>query len=295
MKIRLTEIQMVDLIKKSLQEQTMFYDNPLTRYGKDRQQKINVAWCSVKDGVVQNQLPLKVMWCGKGGYQEKMNISYEEISIAEKNCSKKIWSTPALTNTKEGFFKVYEYYRAKSGGSSLKVNMSQDPCGDHYFFEGINKDGSVTYFYNHGKIFHSSRSDGRNLSGTWGWDGNKPVLNLPLTKTAVGYAQTEEDITDNKKILYIGSKNDLVKRVQYEILSYSRGEENSGCKKGADGKFKPSLCDGVFGPKTKRGVQYFQKNERLKDKTGIVGAETWDAMDPYSIDSEGMTQEEIES
>jgi hypothetical protein len=293
MKIRLTEVQMVDLIKKAVQEQNMFSNNTFLGYGKDRQQKINAAWCSVLSGVVQNQRPLTVMWCGDNGYYKKMRVTDEEMEIAQNSCSKTIWSTPTLTNTKENFFKVYEYYKSKSDGSSLNINISQYPCGDHYFFEGINKDGSKTYFYNHGEMTHYP-ADSRSLTGTWEWDGNKPVLKLPLTKKAVGFAQTEEDITDNKKILYIGSRNDLVKRVQYEILVYSSGTENCGCKKGDDDKFKPSLCDGIFGPKTKRGVQYFQKSERLKDKTGIVGAETWDAMEPYDIDSEGRTQEELE-
>ena len=294
MKIRLTEIQMVDLIKKAVQEQTMFYDNSFLSYGKDRQQKINAAWCSVLSGVVQNQRPLIVMWCGDNGYYKKMRVTDEEMEIAENSCSKQIWSTPTLTNTKENFSKVYNYYKAKSGGSSLKEDINQLPCDNQYTFRGINKDGSETLFFNDGNISHSSTGR-RSLGGTWEWDGNKPVLSTPLTKTAVGFAQTEEDITDNKKILYVGSKNDLVKRVQFEILYYSNGEENCGCKKGDDGKFKPSLCDGIFGPKTKRGVQHFQKTERLKDKTGIVGAETWEAMSPYTIDHEGLTQEVIEA
>lgn len=294
MKIRLTEIQMVDLIKKAVQEQIMFYDNPLSRYGKERQQKINAAWCSVKDGVVGNQRPLIVMWCGDNGYYKKMRMTDEEMEIAQNSCSKTIWSTPELANTKENFLRVYEYYKAKSGGSSLKIDINQLPCGDNYSFTGINKDGSETSFYNNGQIWHYPRVN-RSLKGTWEWDGNKPVLSTPLTKTAVGYAQTEEDITDNNKILYMGSKNDLVKRLQFEILYHSEGAENSGCKKGDDGKFKPSLCDGIFGPKTKRGVQYFQKFEKLKDKTGIVGAETWEALSPFEIDFEGLTQEEMES
>jgi hypothetical protein len=69
----------------------------------DRQKKINAAWCSVNFGVVQNQRPLKVQWCGKGGYQEQMNVNYKEVSKAMANCSKNIFTTPELTNRKDGF------------------------------------------------------------------------------------------------------------------------------------------------------------------------------------------------
>jgi peptidoglycan hydrolase-like protein with peptidoglycan-binding domain len=75
----------------------------------------------------------------------------------------------------------------------------------------------------------------------------------------------------------------------------TKGKTNPGCKKDENGKYKSSLCDGIFGPKTKKAVQDYQKSEGLKDKSGIVGAETWKSMDPYEIDSgEEYTQEELE-
>jgi len=290
-KVRLTESQMVDLIKKVLKEQTTFGFKP-TDF--NRQEKINDAWCSVNYGVVENQRPLKVMWCGKGGYKEKMAITDAEMNIASDKCSK--FSTPILDNSKEGFFKVYDYYKLKKNGSNLLISLNQQPCGDFYMFQGENKDGSITFFYNTGGIDHYPNPNSQRYNlGTWEWDGSKPVFKLPLTKKAVGYAETEEDITDNNKILYTGSNNDLVKRVQYEILRQSKGKINSGCKKDENGKYKPSLCDGIFGPKTKSAVQNFQKTERLKDKSGIVGAETWDSLTPYSIEYEGDTQEELEN
>jgi peptidoglycan hydrolase-like protein with peptidoglycan-binding domain len=86
----------------------------------------------------------------------------------------------------------------------------------------------------------------------------------------------------------------LVKRVQFEILFFTRGKINSGCKKDEEGYYKPPLCDGIFGSKTKKGVQYFQKKIGLKDKSGIVGAETWQAMTPYDMDYAGYTQEELD-
>jgi peptidoglycan hydrolase-like protein with peptidoglycan-binding domain len=260
----------------------------------DRQKKINAAWCSVNFGVVQNQRPLKVQWCGKGGYKEQMKISDSETIKAIENCPKKIFSTPELTDPrKEGFNEIYNYYREGVDGSTFKDELSQHECLDYYFFIGKNKDGSESEFDSKGVLRYIPKG-GRELRGTFSWDGKKPVLNLPLTRKAVGYAQTVEDITDNNKILNTGSNNDLVKRVQFEILFFTRGKINSGCKKDEEGYYKPPLCDGIFGSKTKKGVQYFQKKIGLKDKSGIVGAETWQAMTPYDMDYAGYTQEELD-
>jgi hypothetical protein len=168
----------------------------------------------------------------------------------------------------------------------------------YYFVKSVKRDDDVdfTVFYSNGWLHHypNPNSEKRN-SGTWEWDGNKPVLTLPMTKKAVGYAETEEDIKDNNKILYTGSKNDLVKRVQFEILLSTKGKYNPGCKTDADGDYKSSLCDGVFGPKTKKGVQDFQRDNGLKDKSGIVGAETWELLAPAPIDDKYYTQYDLES
>jgi peptidoglycan hydrolase-like protein with peptidoglycan-binding domain len=294
-KIRLTESQMVNLIKKALQEQRFDGVKYVKRLGADRQKKINDAWCSVSYGVVQNQLPQKVQWCGKGGYMENFGVTEDEFKVARENCSKNIFSTPELSNTKEGFLKLYGYYKFGEDGTSVNTQMNQIPCQEYYLFKGKNKDGSYTVFYSNGWLHHypNPNSDKRN-SGTWEWDGNKPILNLSITKKAVGYAETEEDIKDNNKILYTGSKNDLVKRVQFEILLSTKGKYNPGCKTDADGDYKSSLCDGVFGPKTKKGVQDFQRDNGLKDKTGIVGVETWNVMNPKVLDDDWYSQEEVE-
>jgi peptidoglycan hydrolase-like protein with peptidoglycan-binding domain len=307
-KIRLTESQMVGLIKKALQEQSLSrklnpFDpkefNPRKEIYRNtsRQEKINAAWCSVNYGVVENLRPKKVQWCGKGGFMETFDVTEEEFKIARENCSKNIFSTPELSNTKEGFLKLYGYYKFGEDGTSVNIQMNQIPCQEYYLFKGKNKDGSYTVFYSNGGLHHypNPNSVKRN-SGTWEWDGNKPVLTLPMTKKAVGYAETEEDITNNNKILYTGSKNDLVKRVQFEILLSTKGKYNPGCKKDdADGLYSSYFCDGVFGPKTKKGVQDFQRDNGLKDKSGIVGAETWELLAPAPIDDKYYTQYDLES
>jgi hypothetical protein len=295
-KIRLTESQMVGLIKKALQEQKFDDVKYVKRLGADRQKKINDAWCNVNYGVIQNQLPLKVQWCGKGGFMETFDVTEEEFKIARENCSKNIFSTPELSNTKEGYWNIHNYYKSGKDGTSMMIPSNQLPCEEYYLFKGKNEDGSSTVFYSHGWLHHypNPNSVKRN-SGTWEWDGNKPVLTLPMTKKAVGYAETEEDITNNNKILNTGSKNDLVKRVQFEILLSTKGKYNPGCKKDdADGLYSSSFCDGVFGPKTKKGVQDFQRDNGLKDKSGIVGAETWELLAPAPIDDKYYTQYDLE-
>ena len=258
----------------------------------DRQKKINADWCSVKFGLVENQLPKKIQWCGKGGYKEQMKVTDAEIWNLKK-CPKNIFSTPELTNRKDGFNQIYNYYLTGVDGSTIKDELMQRECEEYYEFVGINKDGSQSRFFSDGDLHYKPKGD-RYLNGTWDWDGKKPVLILPLTRKAVGYAQTVEDITNNNKILYTGSNNDLVKRVQFEIMVATKGKTNPGCKKDENGKYKSSLCDGIFGPKTKKAVQDFQKSEGLKDKSGIVGAETWGLLDPDVIDSYEYTQEELE-
>jgi hypothetical protein len=258
----------------------------------DRQKKINAAWCNVKFGLVENQRS-KIQWCGKGGYKEQMQVTDLEFSVAQDNCSKIIFSTPELTNRKEGFNEIYNYYRKGVDESTIKDDLSQRECAVFYEFSGINKDGSESTFFSDGELYYKPKGD-KGLTGEWSWDGKKPVLNLPLTRKAVGYAQTVEDITNNNKILYTGSNNDLVKMVQFEIMVLTKGKTNPGCKKDENGKYKSSLCDGIFGPKTKKAVQDFQKSEGLKDKSGIVGAETWGLLNPYDIDSYEYTQEELE-
>jgi len=259
----------------------------------DRQKKINAAWCSVKFGLVENQLPKKIQWCGKGGYKEQMKVTDAEIWNLKK-CSKNIFSTPELTNRKDGFNQIYNYYLTGVDGSTIKNELMQAECAEYYEFDGINKDGSESRFYSDGELSYKPKDTSRSLTATWEWDGKKPVLNTPLTRKAVGYAQTVEDITNNNKILYTGSNNDLVKMVQFEIMVLTNGKTNPGCKKDENGKYKSSLCDGIFGPKTKKAVQDYQKSQGSKDKSGIVGAETWQLLVPSEIDSYEYTQEELE-
>lgn len=287
-KIRLTESELVQLIKKSLNEQTGFWEKAKQMGQAERQKSLEDAWCSVKNGVVTKFQPSQMQWCGPNGYKERMQITSDEIVALVKKCPN-IISIP-LSDTKQGFNEIYQYYK---NAQKIVTELSQYMCDDYSYFQIPNSNGTNITIYHDGETEYYPKAGSRQVKGTWEWDGTKPVLKGLLTRKAVGYAETEEDITTNNKILYIGSRNDLVKRVQFEILNWSRGKTNVGCKKDTDGKYKPSLCDGIFGPKTKKGVQDYQREQGLKDKSGIVGAETWDSMEPFEIDYGGYTEEEL--
>jgi len=289
-KIRLTESELVQLIKKSLNEQTGFWEKAKQMGQAERQKSLEDAWCSVKNGVVTKFQPLQMQWCGPNGYAERMQITYDEEEALEEKCPNIISNPPS--DTKQGFNEIYQYYK---NAQKITRDFYQMVCAQMVKFDIQDSNGEDITFYHDGTMYYKPKAGTRQLRGTWEWDGTKPVLNKPLTRKAVGYAETEEDITNNKKILYIGSKNDLVKRVQFDILYWSKGKTNVGCKKDTDGKYKPLLCDGIFGPKTKKGVQDYQRAEGLKDSSGIVGAETWDSMEPFEIDYGGYTEEELKS
>lgn len=109
----------------------------------------------------------------------------------------------------------------------------------------------------------------------WAWDGSKVILTKPLpsvTKKASGYAQTEEDITSGNKILGLGSRGDLVKKIQFTLFYDS--DTNIGCKTNEKGHVVDwTYCDGIYGQKTKDVVKKFQKENGLS-VDGNVGKQT---------------------
>jgi hypothetical protein len=89
-KIRLTESELVQLIKKSLNEQQdadwWKKLNPPQYQTKanERKKSLEDAWCSVKNGVVTKFLPLQMQWCGPNGYAERMQITYDGKCFGRK-------------------------------------------------------------------------------------------------------------------------------------------------------------------------------------------------------------------
>jgi hypothetical protein len=144
--------------------------------------------------------------------------------------------------------------------------------------------GKRISFWGDGRVYANKKAGGAGfgLGGYWTWDGTKPVIpSMDITnptKSARGYAKNEDDILKNNKVLGVGSRNDLVKKVQEALYNtYSDEIEdtkslpNPGCTLDAD---KSPICDGIYGQKTKQLVSKYQEDNGLK-KDGSVGNETY--------------------
>ncbi len=222
-KFSFTESELVGLIKRSLNEQTILNPKPPATPetlipGMTRKGVLEKIWCSLQFGKITAQVPnwKGKQWCSKGGFRETFKVTEDEDYDLYKKCP--VYSTPELQNKKEGWTEIYNFFDSAKDGFKRESNVEQYTCDNYYSFDGKTNKGASVRIYSDGDLNYTPKQ-GRGLQGTWSWDGTKPVFNLPFTKKAVGYAQTEEDITQNKKILNVGSRGDLVKRIQYEILS----------------------------------------------------------------------------
>lgn len=250
------------------------------------------AYCDVKFGKITTGPFKGQMFCDVREKIGKIKPDLRNMTWAENCPNKNVFTLPEIPEDKKhkGWLEIFAYAQKGTDGVKLLVGpFEEEVCkGPRYAFEYSNPDGSNIEIHSDGLVGYRKQKGMRAVYGTWNWENNKPVFNLPITKKAVGYAETEEDIINSNKILSIGSKNDLVKRIQFEIMYEFEGKINPGCKPDKEGGYKPSLCDGVFGSKTKSGVRKFQIENGLKDKSGIVGAETWSAMNPFDINYEGV-------
>jgi len=175
----------------------------------------------------------------------------------------------------DGWDKLKEYYKRKQNADSFDKEVANK------ILEVIKViENDRTYFlYNSGAV--TGKDDG--YRGMWTWDGSKPVFNFVGTKRkeVSGYISDEDTdwsaIHTDKKIMNIGASGPLVKKVQKDLINrgYAEGlnitADMEGC--GAD----ENKCDGIFGKKTKKAVSNLQKDLELRDKSGVVGYETWQA------------------
>lgn len=283
--IRLSESDLKQLVKKVLVEID------------DKEQRMNNivgTICNTKLGVIQSGADKGKSFCDY--YVKFYEITQDELNAAQEIVNEKCpnaLTTPEIPygNKKiKGWLEIWKYFNSGQDGFKVTRGVSQYICDtEYYFFEGTHPDYEEIRVYSNGSLSVKKVGSSRVITTTWTWENDKPKFNLAsVTRGASGYAQTEEEITSGKKILGVGSRGDLVKRVQFEILVDTNGKTNTGCKKDTDGKFKPALCDGIYGPKTKNAVREYQKREALKDKSGVVGAETWESMQVDPIDSEGF-------
>jgi len=296
--IRLTESELVSLVKKVLNEQATASTSNIANAQKkalvnSKVSFVKRAYCDTVYGVITNGPYKDKSFCDIYNRMIELDpdVDWGEGGL-QGNCSDKVVFTTPKLQSNPGWDEMYKYFQSGKDGFTIDSPMDQLLCGDFYYFYVKNSEGRTYGLKGNGKLSTYANENSREVKGTWKFENGKPIFNTPLTKKAVGYAETEEDITKGNKILWKGSRNDLVKRVQFEIMFTTDGKVNPGCKKDTDGNFKPATCDGIFGPNTLKGVQKFQIDNGLKDKSGIVGAETWSAMEPYEIDHEGDSFEE---
>lgn len=167
--------------------------------------------------------------------------------------------------------------------SKIEVDNNED--GSTNDVTVFDSQGREISFWDFGNVYANKQAGGDKFKlGKWTWDGTKPVIpSMDITnptKSAAGFAQNEDDILKNNKILGTGSKNDLVKKIQevlyeeYEDEINAKTLPNPGCSLDADGD---PICDGIFGQKTKQLVSKYQEDNGLR-KDGYVGNETYRAM-----------------
>jgi hypothetical protein len=201
---------------------------------------------------------------------------------------KPVAATPAATSkVKKDWDKVKNYILSNGLPPEFpnKGELGNDATNGEFLLIKNPDTKMKLYVWNDGTVYVYPMKEGAYsdayYSRSWLWDGTKPIIEggfTNITKRAVGYAQTEEDIESGKKILYIGSSGDLVKKLQAE-LSRLTGL-NVGCKlktfDDGSSSYSPEDCDGIFGKNTKKAVKKYQSDNGLSDTSGIVGKETWD-------------------
>ena len=122
----------------------------------------------------------------------------------------------------------------------------------------------------------------KKVRGIWSWDGAKPTFNWDayITKSSPGYvSDTDADfsaVTDDNKIMGLGARGSLVKKVQNFLASNGYTGETFTNNIQACATDENS-CDGIYGVKTKNMVKKFQEDAEIKPD-GIFGEQTYDAM-----------------
>jgi hypothetical protein len=190
-------------------------------------------------------------------------------------------SKPEVPSGAPNWDKVKSYLLANKfpPNHTSKIEVSD---GEVTWISVYDSQGRKIVFYADGTVNANKKANGdRFYIGNWTWDGTKPVIpSMDITnptKSAGGYAKNEDDILKNNKVLGVGSRNDLVKKVQEALYNTYDDEINTkklpnpGCTLDAD---ENPICDGVYGQKTKQLVSKYQEDNGL-NKDGFVGNETY--------------------
>ena len=146
-------------------------------------------------------------------------------------------------------------------------------------------DAEITLYSNGNVIIENKGQKNSFITTYWEWDGSKPVFKFKdITTNSPGYVQETDTefsaITEDGKIMNIGSKGELVKEVQSTLINsgYS-GDTGTPITKDIEGcKEDSNKCDGIYGKSTKEMVKQYQTDIGLT-VDGIVGKQTFDALD----------------
>ena len=123
----------------------------------------------------------------------------------------------------------------------------------------------------------------KTVRGEWFWGGTKPTFTWEknITKSSPGYvSDTDTDfsaVTDDNKIMGLGAKGSLVKKVQNFLASNGYTGETFTNDIQACATDENS-CDGIYGTKTKNMVKKFQEDAEIIKVDGIFGEQTYVAM-----------------
>lgn len=196
-------------------------------------------------------------------------------------------SSPEALDDAPNWDKVLNYLKTNKfpPNYTSKIELDNNDDGSTIRVKVYDSQGKRINFRDNGEVFANKKEYGDVFRlGKWTWDGTKPVIpSMDITnptKSASGFAQNEDDILKNNKILGAGSKNDLVKKIQEKLYNTYKDEINAnelpnpGCSLDAN---ENAICDGIFGQKTKQLVSKYQEDNGLR-KDGYVGNETYRAM-----------------
>jgi hypothetical protein len=199
-------------------------------------------------------------------------------------------STSTQQTDDADYSKIVNYYSGNTDANWTFVNTNTLDDGSVIFdyIEVKTKDTAkngndcIMYLYDDKDVTKFDCKKSKTLKGNWSWDGAKPTLTWErnITKSSPGYvSNTDTDfsaVTNDNKIMGLGARGSLVKKVQNFLASNGYTGETFTNDIQACATDENS-CDGIYGAKTKNMVKKFQEDAEIK-VDGIFGEQTYDAM-----------------
>ena len=188
------------------------------------------------------------------------------------------------------YSKIVKYYEGNTDANWTFVSAgTQDYDGVIYDKIKVKtkdtaKNGNDCYMeiYDDKDAYKRDCKKSKMVRGEWFWGGTKPTFTWEknITKSSPGYvSDTDADfsaVTDDNKIMGLGAKGSLVKKVQNFLASNGYTGETFTNDIQACATDENS-CDGIYGTKTKNMVKKYQEDSEIKPD-GIFGNQTYYAM-----------------